>query len=157
MVDHLTPEQRFRAMSRVKLKDGSLEIIIRSELHRMGYRFRKHVKALPGSPDAVFPKEKVAVFIDGDFWHGYRFPAWEHKLKDFWKQKISENRRRDQKNFRKLRRMGWRVVRVWQHEIKRNPESCIIKIIEAVEQARNCNEATLKSHKQQQKVNAERR
>jgi DNA mismatch endonuclease (patch repair protein) len=139
MVDHLTPEQRFRAMSRVKLKDGPLEKIIRSELHRMGYRFKKHVKALPGSPDAVFTKEKVAIFIDGDFWHGYRFPAWEHKLKDFWKQKISENRRRDQKNFRKLRRMGWRVIRVWQHEIKANPELCIIRIVEAVEYARKLN------------------
>ncbi|MFN2454863.1 MAG: hypothetical protein ABR577_11650 [Pyrinomonadaceae bacterium] len=80
MRDHLTPEQRLRAMSNVKLKDGSLEMIVRSELHKRGYRFRKHVKSLPGSPDAVFPKEQIAVFIDGDFWHGYRFPAWEHKL-----------------------------------------------------------------------------
>lgn len=136
MPDHLTPEQRFRAMSRVKLKDGSLEMIIRSELHRRGYRFKKHVKTLPGSPDAVFAKEKVAVFIDGDFWHGYRFPAWEHKLKDFWKEKIKANRRRDQKNFRKLRRMGWRVIRLWQHDIERDPESCIIRIIAAVTQAR---------------------
>lgn len=133
MADHLTPAQRFRAMSNVKLKDGSLEMIVRSELHKRGYRFRKHVKSLPGSPDAVFPKEKVAVFIDGDFWHGYRFPAWEHKLKDFWKEKISENRRRDQRNFRKLRRMGWRVIRIWQHEIKQNPESCIDRIISTLE------------------------
>jgi DNA mismatch endonuclease (patch repair protein) len=140
MVDHLTPEQRFRAMSRVKLKDGSLEVIIRSELHKRGYRFRKHVKTLPGSPDAVFPKEKVAVFIDGDFWHGYRLPTWEHKLKEFWREKIRENRRRDQKNFRKLRRQGWRVIRVWQHEIKADPESCLIKIISAVEKARTVNE-----------------
>lgn len=115
-------------MSRVKLKDGSLEMIVRSELHKRGYRFRKHVKTLPGSPDAVFPKEKVAVFIDGDFWHGYRFPAWEHKLKDFWKEKIRENRQRDQRNFRKLRRMGWRVIRIWQHEIKYDPESCVDRI-----------------------------
>ncbi|MDQ3256746.1 MAG: very short patch repair endonuclease [Acidobacteriota bacterium] len=132
----MTPEQRFRAMSRVKLKDGSLETIIRSELHRRGYRFKKHVKTLPGSPDAVFPKEKIAVFIDGDFWHGYRFPAWEHKLKDFWKEKIKANRRRDQKNFRKLRRMGWRVIRLWQHDIKRDPESCIVRVIAAVTEAR---------------------
>ncbi len=136
MVDHLTPEQRFRAMSRVKLKDGSLEMIVRSELHRRGYRFKKHVKTLPGSPDAVFPREKVAIFIDGDFWHGYRFSAWEHKLKDFWKEKIRENRRRDQRNFRKLRRMGWRVIRIWQHEIKQNPESCIERVISALAASR---------------------
>ena len=140
MVDHLTPEQRFRAMSRVKLKDGPLETIIRSELHRRGYRFRKHVKSLPGSPDAVFPKEKIAIFIDGDFWHGYRFPEWEHKLKDFWKEKIRQNRERDQKNFRKLRKMGWKVIRIWQHEIKRDPASCINKIISAIEVSkRGCN------------------
>jgi DNA mismatch endonuclease (patch repair protein) len=137
MTDHLTPEQRFRAMSRVKLKDGSLEMIVRSELHKRGYRFKKHVKTLPGSPDAVFPKEKIAVFIDGDFWHGYRLPEWEHKLKDFWKNKIWENRRRDQKNFRKLRRMGWHVIRIWQHEIKRDLESCVAKIVSAVEHKRD--------------------
>lgn len=133
MPDHLTPEQRFRAMSRVKLKDGSLEMIVRSELHRRGYRFRKHVKALPGTPDAVFPKEKVAVFVDGDFWHGYRLPAWEHKLSDFWRDKIGTNRKRDQRNFGKLRRMGWKVVRIWQHEVKRDLEACITRIIAAVE------------------------
>jgi len=118
MPDHLTPEQRYRAMSRVKLKDGSLEVTVRSELHRRGYRFKKHVKTLPGSPDAVFPKEKIAIFMDGDFWHGYRFPQWEQKLKEFWREKIRQNRQRDQKNFRKLRKMGWRVIRIWQHEIK---------------------------------------
>lgn len=130
-------------MSRVKLKDGSLEVLIRSELHRRGYRFRKHVKTLPGSPDAVFPKEKIAVFIDGDFWHGYRLPAWEHKLKDFWKNKIRKNRQRDQKNFRKLRRAGWQVLRIWQHEIKKDPEACIDRIVAAVERARESNGSTI--------------
>jgi DNA mismatch endonuclease (patch repair protein) len=128
MPDHLTPEQRFRAMSNVKLKDGGLEIAVRSELHRRGYRFRKHVKTLPGRPDAVFSKQRVAVFIDGDFWHGYRLPAWEHKLKDFWKEKLRANRRRDRKNFGKLRKMGWRVVRIWQHEIKDDPLRCVERI-----------------------------
>lgn len=134
--DTLTPEQRFRAMSRVKLRDGSLETVIRSELHRRGYRFRKHVRSLPGSPDAVFPKEKIAVFIDGDFWHGYRLSNWEHKLKDFWKAKIRENRARDQRNFRKLRRMGWRVIRIWQHQIRKNPAACVDRIEALIETAR---------------------
>jgi DNA mismatch endonuclease (patch repair protein) len=120
-------------MSRVKLKDGSLETIVRSELHRRGFRFRKHVKSLPGSPDAVFPRQKVAVFIDGDFWHGYRLPAWEHKLKPFWKEKIRANRQRDRRNFRKLQRMGWRVVRVWQHQIRQDLESVVGKIISVLE------------------------
>src|SRR5437588_10873309 len=136
MPDPRTPEQRFRAMSNVKLRDGSLEVIVRSELHKRGYRFRKHVKSLPGSPDAVFPREKIAIFIDGDFWHGYRLPTWEHKLNDFWKQKIRANRKRDQKNFLKLRRMGWRVIRIWQHEIRENPTRCTERIAALVTTAR---------------------
>ena len=136
MADRLTPEQRFRVMSRVKQKDGSLEVIIRSILHKKGYRFQKHVKTLPGNPDVVFTTEKIAIFIDGDFWHGYRLPQWECKLKDFWKKKIKRNRQRDQKNFKKLRRMGWCVIRIWQHEIEHNLETCITRIIIAIESAR---------------------
>lgn len=132
MVDHLTSEQRFRAMSNVRLKDGSLEMIIRSQLHKLGFRFRKHVKDLPGTPDLVFPKECVAVFIDGDFWHGFRFPAWEYKLPPFWRNKIRTNRDRDRRNFRRLRRMGWKVIRIWQHEIKRDIQSCLDRITSAV-------------------------
>jgi DNA mismatch endonuclease (patch repair protein) len=136
MADNLTPEQRSYCMSRIKGKDTGLERIVRSELHRRGLRFRKHVKELPGKPDIVFPRAKVAVFIDGDFWHGYRFPAWEHKVSDFWKKKIGKNRERDTKNFRKLRAMGWRVIRLWQHEIKLDVERSVSKIIAAVEESK---------------------
>ena len=129
MHDHLTPEQRHRAMANVKLKNGPLEMAIRSELHSRGYRFRKHVKSLPASPDLVFPKAKVAVLIDGDFWHGYRLPSWEYKLSNFWRNKLRENRKRDRRNFRRLRAMGWRVIRIWQHQIEKDFESCISKII----------------------------
>ncbi|MCK5612743.1 very short patch repair endonuclease [Candidatus Pacearchaeota archaeon] len=115
-------------MSRVKGKDTGIERLIRSKLHKRGFRFRKHVKDLPGKPDIVFTKIKLAVFIDGDFWHGYRFPLWEYKVSDFWKSKISKTRKRDQKNFRKLRSMGWKVVRLWQHEVKRDPDHCILKL-----------------------------
>ena len=118
MTDNLTPEQRRYCMSRVKGKDTALERVVRSELHRRGLRFRKHVRQLPGKPDIVFTRAKVAVFVDGDFWHGYRFPVWESTLSPFWKSKISETRRRDQRNFRRLRRMGWRVVRVWEHRLE---------------------------------------
>jgi len=137
MPDNLTPEQRKRAMSRVKQQDTDLEVTIRSGLHKLGYRFRKNVRTLPGKPDVVFTKEKVAVFIDGDFWHGYRFPEWEHKVSDFWKIKINRNRARDQKNFRKLRRMGWVVIRLWQHEIRKEPAVCIQQIITAVGRSRS--------------------
>jgi DNA mismatch endonuclease, patch repair protein len=137
MPDNLTPEQRKRAMSRVKQNDTDLEVTIRSGLHRLGYRFRKNVRTLPGKPDVVFSKERVAVFIDGDFWHGYRFPEWEHKVSDFWKNKINKNRARDRKNFRKLRRMGWVVIRIWQHEIRKTPAECVQRIITAVGRSRS--------------------
>jgi len=137
MVDHMTPEQRSRAMSRVKLRDGPLEREIQQRLRRRGLRFRKHVKSLPGSPDIVFAKQKVAVFIDGDFWHGWRLPVWEHKLSPFWRKKLNTNRKRDQRNFRRLRTLGWCVVRIWQHQIKRDPEGCIASIVAALSTPRS--------------------
>jgi DNA mismatch endonuclease (patch repair protein) len=136
MPDNLTPEQRSYCMSRIKGKDTGLETLVRSELHKRGFRFRKHLKELPGKPDIVFTKVKVAVFIDGDFWHGYRFPTWEHKVSNFWKTKISKNRERDTKNHRRLREMGWTVIRLWQHEVRNNFETCINRIEEAVSESK---------------------
>ncbi len=132
MTDFLSPEQRSKLMSRVRRKDTNIEKIVRSELHKRGFRFRKHVKYLPGTPDLVFTRIKIAVFLDGDFWHGYRLPKWEHKLQYFWKDKIRKNRERDQKNFRKLRRMDWKVIRIWQHEIEKDLDSCVERIISAI-------------------------
>ena len=119
-------------MSRIKSKDTGPETKVRSELHRRGFRFRKHLKELPGKPDIVFTKAKVAVFIDGDFWHGYRFSTWEHKVSDFWKTKISQNRERDAKNHRRLREMGWTVIRLWQHDIEQDFENSIKSIVSAL-------------------------
>ena len=133
MPDNLTAVQRSYCMSRIKGKDTGLEIIVRSALHREGLRFRKHVKELPGRPDVVFSKSKVAVFIDGDFWHGYRLPSWKQKVSEFWVKKISGNRARDRKNHQKLRVMGWTVIRLWQHELEKNFDASIQRIISAVE------------------------
>ncbi len=132
MPDHLTPMQRSRAMKRVKLKDGSLEKLVQAELRAHGLRFRRHVRTLPGRPDIVFASKKVAVFVDGDFWHGWRLPAWEHRLSPFWRDKIRTNRARDRRNFRKLRSNGWRVFRLWQHQIVTNLEGSITRIADTV-------------------------
>jgi len=132
MPDNLTPEQRSFCMSRIKGKDTGLEMRVRSALHRRGLRFRKHVKDLPGKPDVVFRKVRVAVFVDGDFWHGYRFPTWEDKVSDFWKKKINRNRERDAANHRKLRQMEWTVIRLWQHEVEEDFDACIDRILAAV-------------------------
>ena len=134
MDDNLTPEQRSYCMSRIKGKDTGLEVRVRSALHRRGLRFRKHVKELPGRPDIVFSKARVAVFVDGDFWHGYRFPSWEDKVSDFWKKKINKNRERDAANHRKLRQMEWTVIRLWQHDIVSDFDNCIENIIDVVNQ-----------------------
>jgi len=132
MVDNLTRAQRTYCMSRVKGKDTGLERLVRSELHRAGLRFRKHVVSLPGKPDIVFVKARVAVFLDGDFWHGYRFPQWEHPLQKFWRKKIEETRKRDQYNFAKLRRVGWRVIRIWEHSIEKDVDGVVRKICEVL-------------------------
>ena len=132
MPDNLTPEQRSYCMSRIKGKDTGLEVRVRSDLHKKGFRFRKHLKGLPGKPDVVFTRAKIAVFIDGDFWHGYRFSTWKHKVSDFWKIKISKTIERDTKNHHQLRDMGWTVIRLWQHDLERNYEICVQKIVSAL-------------------------
>ena len=134
MADNLTRRQRSYCMSRVSTRDTDLEVLIRSKLHKHGLRFRKHVTTLPGTPDIVFPRATVAVFVDGDFWHGYRLPAWEHTLSQFWKDKLRLNRRRDRRNSRKLRAMGWHVIRLWQHDIEENADACVNTVAEAVAQ-----------------------
>ena len=101
-------------------------------LHRSGLRFRIHVAKLCGKPDIVFGPAKVAVFIDGDFWHGWQFPRWQHKLTPYWRKKIYGNRERDKRNFRRLRRNGWRVIRIWEHEIDNCPDGAVARITEAV-------------------------
>jgi len=136
VADNLTAAQRSYCMSRVRNRDTNIETEVRSLVHRKGLRFRKHVRAIPGSPDLVFIGPRVAVFIDGDFWHGYRFPAWSKNISPFWQSKIAGNRSRDQRNFRRLRRAGWQVIRVWQHEIKDDPSRAAERIALAVRSAR---------------------
>src|SRR5260370_39508281 len=106
MAENLTRSQRSYWMSRVKGRDTSLERLVRSALFKRGLRFRKHVRELPGRPGVVFTRQKLAVFIDGDFWHGYRFPVWRHSLAPFWRKKIETNRKRDRKNVQRLRGVG---------------------------------------------------
>jgi DNA mismatch endonuclease (patch repair protein) len=119
-------------------KNTDLELAIFSILRRKRIRFRKHVGTLPGKPDAALERFRIAIFVDGDFWHGYRFPEWEGALPDFWKTKISKNRARDKKNFAALRRLGWQVVRIWGHQIKNAPDKVTRRIDAAVNAAKSC-------------------
>lgn len=129
--DIMSQEKRSEVMSRIKGKNTSPERIIFAELEQRGISFAKHAKDLPGRPDVVFRREKLAVFLDGDFWHGWRFPLWQHKLSEKWQEKIGATRERDQRNFRKLRRLGWKVVRIWEHQIERSPDACVERILAA--------------------------
>lgn len=110
-------------MVSVRTKDTAAEVVLRSELHRRGLRFRKHVKDLPGKPDVVFSRAKMVVFIDGDFWHGRNFADWEERLSPFWQTKIARNIERDRSNDRSLVEIGWLVVRIWERDIRRNADS----------------------------------
>jgi len=127
-MDNLTPEQRSRTMALIRSKNTGPELTIRKLLHARGLRFRKHVRGLPGQPDLVFVSAKVIVFVDGDYWHGWRFPLWRHKLSPYWKDKIENNRRRDLRNFRSLRRRGWLVIRLWEHQVKCDAEACVDRV-----------------------------
>ena len=128
MADNLSRAARSYCMSRVRSRDTGPELLLRSGLHRLGFRFRTHASGLSGRPDIVLTRFRIAVFVDGDFWHGYRFPQWCGSLAPFWHKKISTNRLRDRRNFQRLRRQGWTVVRIWEHEIETNLTSCVTRI-----------------------------
>jgi DNA mismatch endonuclease (patch repair protein) len=130
MADVMTPEQRSAFMSNIRPKGTALEKRVFVALRRAGLRFRPHVMVLPRcTPDIVIKRTRVVVLIHGDFWHGWRFPAWSHKLAPFWREKIAINRARDARNHRALKREGWRVLRVWEHEIERDLRAVVERIV----------------------------
>ncbi|MFH2062644.1 MAG: very short patch repair endonuclease [bacterium] len=130
MTDRVTPEIRSRIMSRIRSRNTKPELFVFRELHRCGINFCRHYRAAHGTPDLAQPGRRIAIFIDGSFWHGYRYPSWRHKLpSQFWRDKIERNRSRDRRNFARLRRQGWLVMRVWEHQLKREPEACINRLV----------------------------
>lgn len=122
-------------MQAVKGKNTSLERTLSSAFHRRGWRYRRNYALLPGKPDFVFTKARVVVFVDGDFWHGWRYPRWKHKLSDFWRAKIERNRARDRRNFQRLRRQGWTVLRLWGHDVEKDLEGSIERVRALLEAA----------------------
>ena len=117
MPDTLTPEQRRRCMAANRGKNTTPEMTVRRLLSALGYRYRLHATDLPGKPDIVFRSRKKAIFVHGCFWHRHnctRGRSTPRTRSRFWQTKFSENRWRDQRNRRKLRRLGWRVLTVWE-------------------------------------------
>lgn len=121
MADVLSKEQRKRCMSHIRGKDTKPEVLVRKFLFANGFRYRLYRKDLPGKPDIVLPKYKTVVFINGCFWHGHAgckyatIPVANH---EFWRDKISGNVERDKLNYTKLYKLGWKVIEVWQCELK---------------------------------------
>lgn len=130
MVDTVSKSIRSRIMSRVKQRHTRPELVVRSLLHRLGYRFRLHRKDLPGSPDIILPKFRTAIFVHGCFWHQHKNCNKSRRPSSnqgYWNAKLDENISRDMRKERELSKRGWRVATVWQCEI-RNLESLSKKI-----------------------------
>ena len=120
-VIHKVSEQRSRNMSAIKSKNTKPEIKVRKVLHSMGYRFRLHSKDLPGSPDIVLPKYKTVIFVHGCFWHRHKnckYASTPKTRQEFWEAKFRENINRDKLNQEKLSSKGWKIIIVWECEIK---------------------------------------
>jgi len=118
MADIFTKQKRSEVMSRIRPKGTKPEMKVFRYLRKEKIYFQKHYRKAAGSPDVAVPSKKLAIFIDGDFWHGYRFETWKDKLpKVYWQEKIAANIRRDRRTFMRLRKEGWKVMRVWEHEL----------------------------------------
>lgn len=124
-------------MAAVKGSNTSLERKVDAAFQARGWKYERNLASLPGKPDFVFHAERVIVFVDGDFWHGWRFPQWKDKLTPYWQAKIARNRKRDRLNFQRLRRQGWKVMRFWSHQVDANLDA----VVEQVAQVLKANKA----------------
>ena len=131
-MDKLTHEQRRKAMQHNRGKDTKPEVLLRKALWHKGLRYRKNYKALPGTPDIVLTRQHIAIFVDGDFWHGRgheKNPAEQIKTNhDFWRKKISRNIERDKEVDDALIEAGWLVLRFWESDIHKNLDECVQKV-----------------------------
>lgn len=135
-MDVLTKEQRHKNMKNIRGKDTTIEVILRKALWEKGYRYRKNCRNLPGTPDIVLTKYKIAIFCDSEFFHGKDWEVLKPRLEkgdngEFWVSKISRNKERDDEVNKKLLFKGWTVIRFWGDDIKRHTDECV-KVIQEV-------------------------
>ncbi len=131
-----TTEDRSKLMSRIRGTNTKPEIALRKALWALGLRYRLNVKKLPGKPDIVIGKHKLAIFVDGEFWHGYDWNAKKPKIKsnaEYWVKKIEGNMARDQNNNEKLRSKGFLVLRFWEQELRKDIDGCVRQILKAAD------------------------
>lgn len=121
MADRITESQRHECMSHIRSKDTVPEVVLRGELFRRGFRFRKNVRSLPGTPDIVLPRYRTSIFVNGCFWHGHkgcRYYTVPKTNADFWKDKVKRNIERDALNIQNLEALSWHIITVWECELK---------------------------------------
>jgi DNA mismatch endonuclease (patch repair protein) len=129
-----TPETRKR-MSKVKLKNGKAEQLLAKQLWRRGYRYHKNDKHLPGSPDIALLRYHIAIFVDGEFWHGKDWDRRKQRLqrnREYWIEKIEENIARDYRNDRLLEQAGWVPIHFWEKEVIKNVSACVADVEDAI-------------------------
>ena len=133
-MDNLKPEQRRLNMQRIKSKDTRAEVILRKALWKKGFRYRKNWAVLPGKPDIAITKHKIAIFCDGEFFHGKDFDTKKkpETNAEYWEEKIKKNIQRDQVVEADLKGMGWTVIRFWSRDIIKDPESCVKAVEEII-------------------------
>ena len=130
MMDKFDKATRSRIMSAIRSTNTTPELKVFRALRNRRVHCQRHYKQAIGTPDIALPSRKRAVFIDGDFWHGFRFPLWKKRLSSkFWLDKIERNRRRDKLYHQKLRRKGWKVMRAWEHQLNKDFDGTVEKII----------------------------
>lgn len=133
-MDNLTKEQRRKNMQNIRSKDTKIEVKMRKALWHKGYRYRKNDSRLPGKPDIVLIKYKIAIFCDGEFFHGKDWEVLKPRLEksnnsQYWINKISKNREHDDAINKQLLFQGWTVIRFWGKDIKKNVDECV-KVVE---------------------------
>jgi len=133
-MDNLTKAQRRKNMQNIRSSGTVAETLMMRALRRKKIYFAKHVKTIIGKPDIVFRRKKTAVFIDSDFWHAHpkRF-IMPKSNKCYWKEKIKRNKERDKEVSKILKKQNWKVIRIWEYDVKHNINKCLDKIIEAVD------------------------
>lgn len=130
-MDRLTKKQRSYNMSMIRSKNTKPELVLFKAMKKAGIKFKKHYK-ITGKPDAVLLKEKIAIFIDGTFWHGKNFKNNKDKLPIYWQDKISNNIKRDRKNRKLLRNKGWLIIKFWDDDVIKKTEIVMNKIIKNI-------------------------
>lgn len=132
MVDKVSKRTRSQIMSKIRSTNTKAEVGLRKALWKKGLRYKLHY-GIAGKPDMVLPKYRIAIFVDGDFWHGYNWKV-RHKIppKGYWQKKITRTIKRDKINTKTLRKEGWKVLRFWEHSVEKDLDQCVKLVLKSL-------------------------